>query len=93
MALQKIQLQCTKCLEDSPGASEEELQMTSGERYALRAVAEEKKNTIAEKPYIAFTRPSDAGPWLRHDDARATTRPQGPTTRVVQGGYLVVYVR
>ena len=74
-------------------ALQEELHVSGGHCYTLRAVVEHRGSTIRAGHYVALTRPSSGGPSLLRNDACDTARPHGPTAQVVQAAYLCFYVR
>ena len=93
LALQLCRFNTRMQRDNTPATLQEELHMSGGHCYTLRAVVEHRGSTIEAGHYVALTHPSSAGPWLLHNDACDTARPHGPTAQVLQAAYLCFYVR
>ena len=93
LALQLCRFNTRMHNDNGPVTLQEELHVSGGHCYTLRAVVVHRGSTIATGHYVAFTRPSNGGPWLLHNDAWDTTRPHGPTAQVVRAAYLCFCVR
>ena len=67
LALQLCRFNTRLQKDNTPVALQEELHVSGGHCYTLRAVVEHRGSTIATGHYVAFTIPSNGGPWLpRH---------------------------